>query len=91
MENFNKKQPADYVHPYENMLGDIDKAIRRYTTKENCPPNYILINTSDYEHLATAYRAAGVIPAKAELNIIQSARLIRSDDMPVGSFDVVCN
>ncbi|MCY1720183.1 hypothetical protein OU798_07505 [Prolixibacteraceae bacterium Z1-6] len=91
MEQFKKKHPEDYADPYVNVISDIDASIRRFTKREGNPPNYILINTADYEHLAQAWRATGVISDKGtELTIIQSARLIRTNDIQQGYYDVVC-
>ncbi len=91
MQTFIKKQPVNYQAPYKNVLADIDKAIRSYTAKEGCPPNYILISSADYEHVQAAFRASKVIPQSSELSFIQSARVMRSPDMEPGRFDVVRN
>ncbi len=91
METFRKKQPANYNEPYQNVLIDIDQSISRFTSIRNIQPNYILINTSDYEHLVTAFRAAGAIPKDSDLTIIHSARVIRTTDIAQGMYDVVRN
>ena len=91
MERYSRKQQANYQHPYTDMLRDIDSAIKRFEEVHKHTPNYILVNTADYEHLAQVYRNAGVLPSNAALNIIQSARVIRTNDLEQGTFDVTGN
>lgn len=91
MERFSKKHPANYEHPYSDILRDIDSAIKRYEDVRKRMPNYILVNTTDYGQLLQAYRKAGVLPSTAELVIIQSARIIRTEDIEPGTFDVTGN
>ena len=91
MERFSKKHPTDYEYPYTDMLRDIDSAIKRFEDIRKHMPNYVLLNTTDYEHLAQAYHNAGVLPRTAELVIIQSARVIRTEDMEPGTFDITGN
>lgn len=92
MNQFKKKQPVSYAAPYRNMEADISASIKLFTNKEGRPPNYILVNPDDYMHLFDAYKNTGAIPLKAtELTIIQSARVMRTPDMPVGHYDVVSN
>lgn len=92
METFKKKQPADYENPYVDMMADINSKIKYFRTRNNLLPNYIIINTADMPHLVKASHLAKVLPTNVhELTVIQSARLMPSDNMPVGSFDVVGN
>ncbi|MDC7217995.1 MAG: hypothetical protein PQJ28_03125 [Spirochaetales bacterium] len=92
MEKFKLKQPSNELDPYLDMLGDINSEIAYFRKRNELLPNYIIVNTEDYERLVTNAQTAKLIsPNTKELSKIQDALLIPSSFMPVGSFDVVGN
>ena len=92
METFKLKQPADSQNPYLDMLGDINNQIVYFRKRNELLPNYIILNTTDYDRLITAARIAKLIPENNNnLSIIQSAKVMPSSFMPEGNFDVVGN
>lgn len=92
METFRKKQPVDYEDPYHDMLADIRAIIKLYEEVRKHIPNYIIINTKDYELLMAASKRAKLLPQPStDLVLIQSARVMPSTAMPAGHFDVVGN
>ena len=62
METFKLKQPADSQNPYVDMLGDINNQIVYFRKRNELLPNYIILNTTDYDRLITAARIAKLIP-----------------------------
>jgi hypothetical protein len=92
METFKRKERAEYANPYLDLMADIDSEIKYFQKRNGLLPNYILINSADHELLANALSAAKMLPSDIHKpTIIQSARLIPSDFMPTGCFDVVGN
>lgn len=92
METFKLKQPANSQSPYQDMLADINNQIAYFRKRNELLPNYIIINTKDYERLVTDALRAKVIPSTSkDLSKIQDALIMPSSFMPVGSFDVVGN
>lgn len=92
MEKFKLKQPADSQSPYHDMLADINNQIAYFRKRNELLPNYIIINTEDYETLITDVLRAKLIPANTKnLFKIQDALIMPSSFMTVGSFDVVGN
>ncbi len=92
MEKFKLKQPVDIQNPYLDMLADINNQIAYFRKRNELLPNYIIINTEDYERLVTdAIRAKLITADTKNLLKIQDALLMLSSFMTVGSFDVVGN
>lgn len=92
MEKFKLKQPADSQNPYQDMLADINNLIAYFRKRNEFIPNYVIINTEDYERLTVVAKKTTLLQSNApELTKIQDALIMPSSFMTVGCFDVVGN
>lgn len=92
METFKKNEAATYKNLYQDMIADIDYKIKYFQSRNGLLPNFIIVSTTDMPHLVKSAQAANMLPSETnELSIIQSARLMPSEFMHAGSFDVVGN
>lgn len=92
MHQFKKKHPVDYMYPYQNMYADVLNAIAEFEKTHSLSANYVLVNIDDHMHLALSAQENKAFPKnRLDLHVIKSARIVRSPDIPKGSFEVVIN
>nr|WP_319512024.1 hypothetical protein [uncultured Draconibacterium sp.] len=92
METFKLRQTTDSQCSYRDMLADINNQIAYFRKRNELLPNYIIVNTEDYERLVTDAQIAKLIPVNTkDFSKIQDVLIMPSSFMPVGSFDVVGN
>ena len=90
MKIYTPKVETNYEHPYKLMLHDIREEIDCFQQVHQVAPNYVIVNTDDVSKLRREMATLKLLPHNHSGKIqYMGVRIIRSQDMSEGSFDVV--
>ena len=90
MRNYTPKMETNYEYPYKLMLHDIREEIECFKKEHKYAPVYIIINPDDITMLRHEMTVLKLLPQNHDGGIeYLGIRIIRSEDMSEGNFDVV--